>query len=196
MPGFKVGGQGSGPSNTVDGKDFHRKHRWRISSLGIPSSNSQSQNQSSLGQTRERGGGPNTGSGATSKALWAQSLQLPGLEFTEEQIKSPSMVYKVVSKAKWKNCVVKFYDVWGLFEEFEAWQQKIWTPGKGIQPAIDYKGEPIFELLDGEGNVKQSYTLKGAYPLFIDHGELTYESSGVKILSVTYSYDYAEVEFK
>ena len=181
MPGFnipsKAGGGGTGPSNKVE---FHRQHRWMIESLGIP------------------GGGSGKGSGAqgvAAKALFAQSLQLPTLEFEQETIKAASLTYKVAKRAKWKNCIVKFYDVYGLHKKFEEWQKKIWSVDKGIQHAIDYKGEPIFVMVDGQGNPKQRYTLNGAYPLSIDHGELSYTSSEVKLLIVTYVYDFATIEF-
>ena len=182
MPGFnipsKAGGGGTGPSNKVE---FHRQHRWFIESLGIPP----------IGGSRPGSGAQ----GVAAKALFAQSLQLPSLEFEQEEIKSPSLVYKVAKRAKWKNCVVKFYDVYGLYKKLEEWQKKIWSPENGIQSAIDYKGEPIFVLVDGKGQPKQRYLLKGAYPLNIDHGELSYTSSEVKILTVTYAYDYATIEF-
>ena len=171
MPGFTIDSQGSGPVNNIE---FHRQHRWSIESLGIP--------------------GDRPSSGATARKLYAQSLQLPSLEFEEESIKSPSTVYKVAKRANWKNCVVKFYDVYGLYEKFADWQNKIWNPAIGIGSASDYKGSPIFVLVDGAGNVQQRYTLMGAYPLSVDHGELSYTNSDIKILTVTYSYDYAETE--
>lgn len=203
MPGFAIKGQGSGPPNNFE---FHRQHRWVIEDLGLPTGTPANEVSSTgagnivTGPTRTRSQGgsgsaaPNGFGGPTRKVLFAQSLQLPSLEFEEEVIKSPSVTYKVAKRAKWKNCVVKFYDVWGLFIEFDKWHQKIWTPDRGIQAAIDYKGEPKFVLTDGQGQVKQRYTLMGAYPLSIDHGELTYTSHEVKLLIVNYSYDYATVE--
>lgn len=174
MPGFT----GTGPSNI--GVEFHRQHRWLIEDLGIP-----------ISGTRTRRAGPAVKQKA---ALYAQSLQLPALEFDQEIIKSPSLEYKVAKRAKWKNVTIKFYDVWGLYKEFEAWQSRIWNPNSGIQAANIYKGEPKFVLYDGKGKVKQRYTLKGAYPQSITHGELSYTSSDVKLLVVTYSYDFAEIK--
>jgi hypothetical protein len=127
--------------------------------------------------------------------LYAQSLQLPELSFKEEKIEGASMVYWVASAAKWNKVVVKFYDLHGLHEIFKDWQDLIWNPKDGIKEATGYKGEPKFVLIDGKGEKKQTYTLIGAYPSNVTHGELSYERSEIKILEVTYTFDFAMREF-
>lgn len=176
MPGFT----GNGPNPKAE---FHRQHRWIIQDLGIPSSSGRA-GQGIRGESKKR----------AELALYARDLQLPVLEFDIESIKSPSLEYKVARRAKWRNCTVSFYDVYGLYKEFEKWQQAIWTPRTGLKPAIDYKGQPVFLLRDGKGAPKQKFTLRGAFPQSIDHGELSYTNSEIKVLTVTYAYDYADVE--
>jgi len=174
MPGFNIGGsQPNQPRNTVE---FHRAHRWIISSLGIPTA---------VG-----------GTSTTEKLrLYAQSIQLPSLSFEEKKIKGGNSYYKIAKRADWQDVVVKFYDVHGLFDLFNKWQDAIWTPEEGIKVPSGYKGDPKFRLLAGDGGKVQEYRLKGAYPKLINHGEMSYTSSEVKILTVTFSYDFAEVEF-
>lgn len=174
MPGFKIGGNGDGISNFAE---FHRQHRWKIESLGLPSG---------------------TGTPAQNKlALFAQTLQLPSIDFEEEKIKTgTSIVYSVVKKAKWKPVTVKFYDTYGLFKVFDEWREKMWTEKEGIKAPSVYKGNPKFVLTDGKGVVKQSYELIGAYPKHVNHGDLSYASSEVKLLVVTFSYDYAKIKLE
>lgn len=190
MPGFNITGD-SGPSNK--NVEFHRSHRWIIEDLGFPIG-SGSDTQGLPGSTRTRAASPGAPAGAAQLALYAQSIQLPAVEFEEEKIESASLVYRVAKRANWKPVTAKFYDVWGLYQIFEEWQRKIWNVSRGIQAAVDYKGQPVFALTDGAGEVKQRYTLMGAYPSNITHGDLSYTESNVKLLVVTYSFDYAEVE--
>jgi hypothetical protein len=171
MPGFNIQGSGTG-SNPNHKVEFHRVHRWIIEDLG-------------------------TASGGDPLRLYAQSVQLPSLTFDEEKIKSgASITYKIAKKANWQDFTIKFYDVYGLYKLFDTWQKRIWNQDTGIGRADQYKRSVILLLTDGEGNEKQKYTAFGAYPKSITHGDLSYASSEVKLLTVTYSYDFATVEFK
>jgi hypothetical protein len=168
MPGFNI--QGVDSNNINPKKEFHRSHRWVIESLGVPGM-----------QPEER--------------LYAKSIQLPSLTFDEEKIKSgASVIYKIAKKANWQPFTIKFYDTFGMYKGFKKWQDKIWTPAMGIGLANEYKSRVILALTDGEGEVTQRYTAIGAYPKSITHGELSYESSDVKLLTVAYSYDWATIE--
>ena len=177
MPGFRIAGPGQTvvdgtPRNTAE---FHRNHRWRIDSIGIPAS---------INATNTLGG------------FYAKSVQLPSLVFEEEKVKTGSSIdYKIAKKAGWQDFTIKFYDVYGLYEVFEQWQAAIWTQEDGIKPPSDYKGQPIISLTGAGGESLQTYTAYGAYPKSITHGDLSYDNSNVKLLSVIYSYDYAQVVF-
>jgi hypothetical protein len=169
VPGFSIQG---GAAFTPNSKaEFHRQHRWIIDNLGDP------------GMPIER--------------LYAQSVQLPSLTFDEEQIKTGSTItYKIAKKANWQDFTIKFYDVYGLHKLFENWQRKIWNQTGGIGKASDYKSQVIIKLTDGDGATKQTYTAHGAYPKSITHGDLSYTSNEIKLLTVTYSYDYAVMKFE
>lgn len=168
MPGFNIGT--GNPTYPNPNAEFHRSHRWIIEELGVPGM-----------QPVER--------------LYAKSMQLPSLTFDEEKIKSgASVVYKIAKKANWQPFTIKFYDTFGMYKGFKKWQDKIWTPEQGIGLACDYKSRVVLTLTDGLGVVKQRYTAIGAYPKSITHGELSYENSDVKLLTVAYSYDYATIE--
>lgn len=167
MPGFNI--QGMNPLGIKHNTEFHRNHRWTILNLGVPGA-----------QPEER--------------LYAKSIQLPSLVLDEENIQSGAAVlYKIAKKAKWQDITVKFYDVYGLYEHFRKWQDRIWNPNQGIGLAANYKSLVEFALTDGMGEEKQIYTAYGAYPKSVTHGELSYDNSDIKLLTVTYSYDFAKI---
>lgn len=173
MPGFIIGNQdGRGPNPKAE---FHRSHRWIIENLGVPS-------------------GISGGTATDSPRYYAKTLELPSLSLEEEIVDGGSVRYKLAKKATWDNITLTFYDVHGLFPVFHAWQKLIWTQERGIGLANDYKGRPSFLLLDGMGEKQQTYTLIGAYPVKVSHGEMSYATSDIKLLSVTYSFDWAEME--
>ena len=168
MPGFNITAR---DTNGINNKsEFHRNHRWIIEELGTPT-------------------------GAPDERLYAKSVQLPSLTFVEEKIKSGATVeYKIAKKANWQDFTIKFYDVHGLYKHYKKWQDKIWSPSQGIGLATEYKSRVILALTNGEGEVMQRYTAIGAYPKSVTHGELSYENSDVKLLTVAYSYDWATIE--
>jgi hypothetical protein len=129
--------------------------------------------------------------------LFAQSIQLPSLAFEEEKVAGgASNYYKIAKRATWENVTVKFYDVYGLYRIYKDWQDKIWTPQHGILPASEYKGTAEFALTDAEGEDIQNYRLINAYPVNVSHGDLSYTSADIKLLTVTYSFDYAEIKLE
>lgn len=171
MPGFSIGGIGQGPSNK---SEFHREHRWRVATLGMPT----------VSEIE----------GLTDRLIsHVKSIQLPSLSFEEEKVMGSSFYYKFAKAAIWEDVTVKFYDVFGQYENLRAWQRLIWEPLAGLRPANIYKGQPEFELIGSTGIVAQTFKLINAYPKKISHGELSMESSAVKILSVTFSFDWAEI---
>lgn len=171
MPGFAIFA-GDGPSNTPE---VHRNHRWSIV-VDFPIGSGGSPAAERLG------------------TLYAQNVMIPELSFEEEKILGGSIEYKIAKKASWGDVTVKFYDVYGLYQSYREWQQLIWTPETGIGKASDYKGRVHINMLDGSGTVKQQYTLRGAYPKRISHGELSYTNSDLKILTIVFSYDFADIE--
>lgn len=173
MPGFKIGGSGSGPPNT---KEFYRQHRWKIQSLGFPP-----------------GVQSSTTTASDSFTLIAKSIELPAMEFEEETVDGASLNYKFPATATFKDVTISLYDTYGLHRMFDNWQKLIWTPEEGIKPANNFMNDVIFVLTDGQGETKRTYTLKNAYPKSISHGELSYASSEVKLLNVIYAFHYMTI---
>jgi len=175
MPGFRLAGRGQSPQDYTpsNNSEFHRNHRWRIDDIGVP--------PTIAINPEER--------------FYAQSVQLPSLVFEEEKLRTGSAInYKIAKKAEWQDVTIKFYDVYGLYEIYKDWQDAIWTQKEGIGSPSFYKGQPIISLTNAEGNVTQQYTMYGAYPKSITHGELSYADSIIKLLTVTYTYDYAQMK--
>jgi hypothetical protein len=184
MPGFAIGG-GSGLSNTAR---FHREHRWEIITLGIPSGASGVGRPNLRTITRSSAGG-----GGDPTKLYAKSIQLPALSFENEEVQGASHTYKFAKKAAWDDLTITFYDTFGLYKSLKTWQDMIWTPEDGIGVADKYKGNPIFGLTDEQGSLVQRYQLVGAYPRKISHGDLSYTNSDIKLLSVVFTYDWAQI---
>ncbi len=81
--------------------------------------------------------------------------------------------------------------------ELEAWRKKGWNPDTGIGEAFGdngYMDAVIIEELDDAGEVLLTWTLQNSFPLSIGQGQLTYASSEAKLITVTLSCDYFEVE--
>lgn len=179
MPGFFIG---SGASGSVSATlEFHRTHRWAIQSLGAPSA--VTGGGSTTSATADRGSQP---------FLFAKSLKLPSLQFDEELIQGGSSPYSFAKVAVWQACEISFYDVFGLYALLKQWRDTIWSASAGMNVADNYKGQPIINLLDNDGNTTYSFKLVGAWPQHVHHGELNYTSSEIKLLTVTFKYDYAQ----
>jgi hypothetical protein len=174
MPGFNIANAGGRDPSAVE--EFHRAHRWAVLTLGEP--------DGVRGQATTQSG--------PQKFVFAKSLKLPNLVFDEELIHGGSSPYSIAKVATWQACEVSFYDVFGLYQVFKRWQELIWNPKDGLNVADEYKGQPQFALLDHKGNATFTFKCIGAWPQNVTHGELNYTSSDIKLLTVTFKYDYAE----
>ena len=175
MPGFII--NDTPRLGNIDHKaEFHRDHRWRIDNLGVP-----------IGI-----GGTTTGTFLP--RLYAKTLELPSLSFEDELVDGASLKYKFPKRAIWDNITVSFYDVHGLHNVLREWQLATWSPEEGLKIANDFKGSAIFALTNGQGVAEQIYTIVGCYPTKISHSELSAQSSEIKLLHMTYAFDFATIE--
>ena len=169
MPGFIIDNYGAG----VGTPKVHLQHLWTIARLGPVS----------IGQN--------------SPARYARDMTMPKFQVEFESVQGAAISYKYAKSIKWNDAAVTFYDVEGLAAELEKWREKIYTDAEGIKAAspigTGYKDNCIFHLIDGDGNVKTTYTLKGSWPSEIDYGRLTYTESDAKIITVTLTFDTAEI---
>jgi len=171
MPGFSISGN-EGDSLPLPNPDVKRAHRWRIEKFGAVDGNPLL---------------------SVSELLLAKSVTMPTFGFEEQNILGGSIPYKFATRPSFSDLVVAFYDLIGLEPKIRKWYQKIWSAGTGIGQADNYKDEVILYLTDGTGAaVDDAWAFVNAWPKVINHGELTYEVSDFKLLTVTISYDFIE----
>lgn len=164
MPGFNGTSQASGPSNKADNP--LRSYRWHIEQLG----------DIRLGNVTRQ----------------AKACTFPGFQIGLERFKSRSaLVYKFAESVDWKDVTVTFYDTAEVYRQIDAWYQRIWTPSQGLAPAENYKRDSIFVATNNLGVAQERFTLRNSFPINVDHGNLSYESNEMKILTVTLVYDFA-----
>lgn len=172
MPGFNIGGGAGGNNEPNSRVEILRAHRWQITQLGAPNIKI---NPATL--------------------LYAKSLTLPGFNVEEEIVSGASLKYKFAKMVNWEDVSIEFYDVIGVFDDLRQWQDAVFTPQTGIQPASSYKMKASFVLTDGTGfsdgaGVQEAFTLHGAWPKQLTHSPLSYESSELKLVSLVLSYDF------
>jgi hypothetical protein len=167
MPGFNIGGGAGGQNEPNSRVEILRAHRWQIISLGKPNIRI---NPTTL--------------------LYAKSLSLPGFNVEEEIVSGAALKYKFAKMVNWEDVSIEFYDVVGVFDDLRQWQDAVFTPQTGIQPANSYKMLASFALTDGAGTHETEFTLHGAWPKQLTHSPLSYESSELKLVSLVLSYDF------
>jgi hypothetical protein len=170
MPGFNIGAGGGfrEPSITVEP---NRAHRWRIESLG-------------------------DGQIARATKVYAKSLQLPGYSIEEEIINGAAVKYKFAKIVNWEDVTISFYDVAdpNLINDLLEWEREVYTSGRGIRDANDYKKKCSFVLTNGQGDiVGPAFTLFNSWPKSVTHSALSYDNSEFKLVNLTLSYDWAEI---
>jgi hypothetical protein len=168
MPGFNIGGGGSGKEPSIT-SDIKRVHRWRIDQLG------------ELIINRD-------------VHQYAQSLTWPNISIDEETVMGAAINYKFAKAASFDDVTIAFYDADYVFSNLETWFKLIYTPNSGIGMANEYKKDSKFTLTDGMGEQLDTVTLKNSWPKSISHSQLTYDNSELKLVNLTLSYDWAEFE--
>lgn len=169
MPGFNIAGASS--SSQPDAKlsavgDAHRSFRWRlVQTVGI-----------SLNDFN----------------VYAKSLTPPTYTVNEEQVDGASVKYKFAGSINWEDVSITFYDVYGLMDQLFKLYNNIWDPSIGLLPAANYMGDTIFELVDGDGNRIDQWTLKNSWIKSMSHSDLDYSSNELKTVSLTVAYSWAE----
>jgi hypothetical protein len=171
MPGFKITGN-EGDSLPPPDPDVKRAHRWRIEKFGFID---------------------NAPILSAEELLLAKSVTMPTFGFEEQNVLGGSIPYKFATKPAFGDLVIAFYDLIGLEPKIRKWREAVWKPAQGIGMADAYKDEVIIYLTDGQGTpVDDAWGFINAWPKVINHGELTYDSSDFKLLTVTISYDFIE----
>jgi hypothetical protein len=111
--------------------------------------------------------------------------------FTDTRVLGGSIPYKFATQPEFSDLIVAFYDLIGLEPKIREWYGKVWSPDKGIGLGSDYKDEVILSIVDEIGEtLDDPWKFMNAWPKVINHGELLYDSSEFKLITVTISYDY------
>lgn len=167
MPGFRV--ESTDQNSVAVSNDIKRAHRWRLFKFGNVLK--------------------------PDELLFAKSVTMPQISFEENMLWGGSIPYKVAKSATFGDLIVTFYDLIGLEPKIRQWGNKVWTENGGVRPSGEYKHEVILYLTDGSGKpIDDAWKFINAWPKNINHGELTYESSEFKTITVTISYDWIEYQ--
>jgi len=170
MPGFNIYGEGasSSPDALVEAG---RLHRWRVDFKG-----------------GER------------FALYAHSCQRPSPEFSIIIIHHGINEIKMPGKYKWSPVTIKFYEIGDEVNMTARAIFKLWSGGLSGN-VLDIRKQHIVKqfynelkvtMEDGAGGNYWEYTLYRAWPSKVDPTELTYTSSDIATVSVTFNYDAAD----
>jgi hypothetical protein len=169
MPGFRIA-EAAGSDYELDlpeDKDIKRAHRWRINKLG---------------PTLEQ-----------NDLLFAKSVTMPTISFIMEEVVGGSISYKFAKRPEFGDLEIAFYDVEGLEPKIRKWHESVWSPKTSIGKADDYVDEVELFLTDGYGDpLDNSWKFINAWPKTINHGELLYDVSDFKLITVTIAYSWIE----
>jgi hypothetical protein len=138
--------------------------------------------------------GPITGLDISDR-IYAKDISTPTISFDVEELTETgaALVYKFARRAKWDDVTVTFYDTKGLTASLESWKSLVWSDTQGIRPSAEYKKDSEFLLVNAFGNPILRYRLKNSWPRQIGYGRLTYTENDAKIVNLTLTYDFAEV---
>lgn len=170
MPGFNIDKGSDLLQPSASSKELNRASRWKIDRL-VAAEGKSIISRDSL--------------------LYAKSLTLPAYTAEEEQVLGGSISYKFAKTIAWEDVKVTFYDVDGILGEINVGRYKIWNDSIGLQHADNYKGESIFHLVDGDGRISREFILKNSWIKGVSHSDMSYDSSAIKEVTLTISYDWA-----
>lgn len=147
---------------------FKRKFRWLLVIPGISASNTDGVN-----------------------ALPPSRSARPNLSFKEIQVEHLNETIYLPSKPDWKPITLHLYDLQKNEHPIFKWIQSIYNPSTGhMSPPVD--GEFIKEanlfMLDGCGEIVESWIFENIWPNAVDFGELDMGSSEIVTCDLTLRY--------
>lgn len=172
MPGFNVGGGSSSrqKSNTAEPR---RKHRWRVTVLGV-------MNQGEL--------------------VYLQKAARPSFKYEAAEMHHDQEVAYFAGKQSWESITFGFYDIEqpvNVSMKLKDWVTTVTTsfddPAAETAVAIpgDYKKDAILEMTDGQGSATEEWTLFGTWPIETNWNELDYTSNDIAMIDVQVRFDKA-----
>ena len=121
-----------------------------------------------------------------------------------------SLVYKYAGMVTWEDIRITFYDtaaggyiptsgVPGSAQiktstVLKNWRENVWSSKTGLQSPSDYKKWSTISIYTLDWSIRSIWTLHGSWPSVVKEGDLTYTSTDIKVIEVTISYDWAELD--
>lgn len=164
-----VCGEGDGPSHTVETR---RKHRWVFQTLGRGNS-----------QFSEE------------ELLVLMSAQRPNFKFEEPEMHHNQEVARFAGKQDWDPITLTWYDVEqdpDVSAGIYAWLETVvqFSTANVAAPA-DYKALAELNMVDGSGQVSESWTICGTWPKEVNWGDIDYTATEIATIEATMRYDRA-----
>ena len=166
MPGFQIGGQGEGPSNTVETR---RKHRWVWTVLGTLTD--------------------------TQIMLLLKSAQRPKVILEEPVLHHNQEQVYFAGKQSWDPIELTFYDAENSPDSSKGlwdWYNKaIDVPSANVEIPSKYKKESTLQMKNGKGETKETWKIFGCWPKEVNWEALAYEDTEIATIVVSMRFDRA-----
>ena len=122
----------------------------------------------------------------------------PGITFGEVVIDHINTKRKLQGKADWQDITMTLWDpiVPSGAQYVMEWVRKGYESTTGTAGYPDfYKEDVTFEVLGPQGDIRERWVVKGAFPVTTEMGELDWSNDQPLEINVTLKYDYAVLEF-
>lgn len=178
MTGFIINDQGNDKYDaklSVGRGDWHRDHRFRLTSFF---NNIDSSFKDYLNQVKD--------------------ITLPDKEIDELSIKTPGTTYKFPKQANYSDLKIKFYSNSSFLSKVQSISENVHSISEGVgdyNKHMDLVAISIF----GTGNVARDrqlikYRYFNSWISSITHGDLSYSSNDIKIITVNVKFSYYEMD--
>jgi len=144
----------------------------------------------------------NMGAGADSQPVSMQAVSIvrPTVSFNKVELHRYNSVSYIAGKHKWDPVdLVIEDDVTGsasaiLQQQLQTQQWLIGSEGQWLASAGEgsiYKFATVLDMMDGNDQVIETWTLEGCWLENVKYGDLTYENADAVKITITISYDHA-----
>jgi hypothetical protein len=172
MPGFNINGSGGeqgGAPNSLS--EVRRTHRWIYDVLGI-------------------------GSWKDGVRLVLKSCSRPSMQFEEPAMHHNQEQVYYAGKHTWDASTLTFYDVEqdpDVSAAMYDWVQSVLTIARAnVAPPRAYKRFAQLSMVDGVGDVTESWRMLNTWPQATNWNSLDYSSSDLQTIEVKMRFDRAE----
>jgi len=132
---------------------------------------------------------------------WAKAATKPSFDISKEEYTLINHKFKYPGILTWKDVTIKIIDykadngsssnIHKLYKFIEDSRYSFTSPD-GISKDKLIRNY-VIEQLDADGNIIEKWTLVNAFVTGIDNGELSYETETLSEITITVSYDTAEL---